>query len=455
MSEVSKPELVRALGAWDATLITIGSVLGTGIFLTTADIARSVPHAGLILLVWAGGGLLTLAGALTYAELGGMFPRAGGLYHYLKEAYGPIWGFLFGWAAFFVIMSGGIAALGVGFGEYLGAFLPFFSTKHLIFAMPIGSWTWIVNGGQVAGVLAIVFLTVVNYVGLKEGAGLQNAVTLVKVVAIVGLGVVGLSVPALVKPALLAPLPSVNLLSVLGVGMIAVLWTFDGWYGATAMAGEMHDPEKSLPRGLVAGTVAVTVLYVLMNLVYLRALPVDAMPGQGRIAEAATAALFGPAGARLVSLLVLVSTFGCLSATILYCARFYLPMAQDGLFFPALARIHPRYATPAASIVAQGVWSSILTLSGTYEQLYTYVVFASFCFHAGLGAAVIVLRRARPDAPRPYRTWGYPLVPLAFILTSLAFVANTLVEKPVESLIGLGLVALGLPAYAWWRRGRA
>jgi APA family basic amino acid/polyamine antiporter len=220
------------------------------------------------------------------------------------------------------------------------------------------------------------------------------------------------------------------------------------------MAGEMHEPEKSLPRGLVAGTVAVTLLYVLMNLVYLRALPVEAMPDQGRIAEAATAALFGPAGARLVSLLVLVSTFGCLSATILYCARFYLPMAQDGLFFPALARIHPRYATPAASIVAQGVWASVLALSGTYEQLYTYVVFASFCFHAGLGAAVIALRRTRPDAPRPYRTWGYPVVPIAFILTSLAFVANTLVEKPVESFIGLGLVALGLPAYAWWRRQR-
>lgn len=454
-TETGETGLIQGLGTWDGTLITIGSILGTGIFITTGDIARALPHAGLILVLWVAGGFLTLAGALTYAEMGSMFPRAGGQYHFLKEAYGPLWGFLFGWASFLVIMSGGIATLAVGFGEYLGSFVPFFSTKNVLLTLPAGPWTWSVSGGQVAGALAIALLTAVNYVGLKEGAGVQNAVTVVKIGSLVGLAALGLWVPAATSPDLAAPLPPGHVLSAFGVGMIAVLWTYDGWYNLTFLAGEMRRPERSLPWGLIAGTSAVIVLYSLMNLVYVRALPVGAMGGTGRIGEAAAAALFGSSGARLVSLAVLVSTFGCISSTILGVSRIYLPMAQDGVFFPALAAIHPRYRTPAASILAQGVWSAILALSGSYEQLYTYVIFAAVLFHAATGAAVFVLRRTQPDTPRPYRTWGYPWVPAVFILSSLWLVGNTLVEKPSESLIGLGFVALGLPAYAWWRAKKA
>jgi APA family basic amino acid/polyamine antiporter len=450
----SRPDLVRGLGAWDGALLTIGSVLGTGIFITTGDIARALPHAGLILLLWLVGGLLTVAGALTYSELGGMFPRAGGQYHFLKEAYGPLWGFLFGWTAFFVIMSGGIATLGVGFGEYLGAFLPFFSTSHVVFALPVGGWTWSVNGGQLAGALAILLLSAVNYVGLKEGAGLQNAITVVKIASLLGLAGFGLLVPAPVSPQLLAPLPAGSAMSLFGVGMIAVLWSFDGWYAVTSVAGEMRKPERNLPLGLIGGTAAVTLLYVLMNLVYVRALPVEAMGQTGRIGEAAASALFGPVGARLITAAVLVSTFGCISSTILYAARIYLPMAQEGVFFPSLARIHPRFLTPSACIVAQCLWSVLLTFSGSYEQLYTYVTFAVVLFHAATGAAVLVLRRTQPDATRPYRVWGYPWMPLVFIAASVALVANTLLEKPVESLIGVGLVLLGVPAYAYWRARR-
>ena len=443
--------LVRGLGTWDATSITVGSVIGTGIFLTTADIARVLPHPGLILLVWVAGGLVTLAGALTYGELGAMFPRAGGAYVYLKEAYGPLWGFLYGWVAFLVIMCGGIAALSVGFAEYLGAFLPFFSTKNVLFAVSLGGWSWSVSGGQVAAVVTIAFLSAVNYAGLREGAGLQNVVTVIKIGSILALGLLGLVVPAPVAPALFASLPDTGLLASLGVAMIAVFWTFDGWYGAASMAGEMRTPERSLPRGLVAGTLIVTALYVLLNLAYLRALPVEAMGGSERIAEAAAGALFGPLGSRLVSLAVLISTFGCLSATILYAARIYLPMAEDGLFFRSLARVHPRFRTPGACILAQGLWSGLLALSGTYEQLYTYSTFAVVFFYGATGAAVLVLRRSRPEASRPYRVWGYPFVPAAFVLVSLAFVANTLLERPTQALAGLGLMALGLPAYAWWR----
>jgi basic amino acid/polyamine antiporter, APA family len=234
--------------------------------------------------------------------------------------------------------------------------------------------------------------------------------------------------------------------------MIAVLWTFDGWYAVTNLAGEMRRPGRDLPLGLIGGTLAITLLYTLVNVAYLRALPVEAMAATGRIGEAAAVALFGTAGGRMISAAVLVSTFGCISSTILYAARIYLPMARDGVFFPALARIHPRYQTPAACLVAQGLWSVLLTFSGTYEQIYTYVVFAVVLFHAATGAAVFVLRRARPEAPRPYRVWGYPLVPVLFIGSSLLLVANTLVEKPVESLFGVLILALGVPAYAFWRR---
>jgi basic amino acid/polyamine antiporter, APA family len=446
------PQLVRGLGAWDGTLLTIGAMVGTGIFITTGDIAKSLPYPSLILLVWLAGGLLTLAGAVTYAELGVMFPRAGGMYHFLKEAYGPLWGFLYGWACFLVIMSGGIAAIAVGFGEYLGSFLPFFSTQHVLLSVPVGSWTWTLSGGQVAAAGAIVALTAVNYVGLREGAWVQNLLTVLKVGAVVGVVALGLLVTPKAQPAFSTGLPSSGLVTGFGLGMIAALWTYDGWYGLALSAGEVRQPERNLPRGLVWGTAAVIVMYLLLNLVYLRALPVEAIAATPRIGESAAAALFGANGARLVSLAVLVSAFGCLAATILYAARIYLPMAQDGLFFHALAEVHPRFLTPGRSLLAQGAWSTLLALSGTYDQLYTYTMCTLVVAHAATGAALLVLRRTRPDAPRPYRVWGYPIVPILFILACGLLVVNTLVEKPLESLWGLGLVALGLPAYLYWRK---
>lgn len=453
----SDPEsrLVRGLGVWDAALLTIGSVIGTGIFITTGDMARVLPDSRLILLVWAAGGLLTLAGALTYAELGVLFPRAGGMYHYVKEAYGPLWGFLYGWIAFLVIMSGGIAALAVAFGEYLGSFFPFFSTQNVLFAAPpLGSWTWSVSGGQVAGALAIVILTAINHLGLKEGAGVQNALTVLKIGSILVFGVLGLILPAPEVSGLSASGSSAvggTLLAAFGVAMIAALWTYDGWYGLTCSAGEVKNPGRNLPWGLIAGTAAVMALYLLLNFVYVRVLPVSAMAETPRIGETAAAVLFGGQGARLVSLAVLVSTFGCISSTILYSSRIYLPMAADGLFFRSMAEVHPRFRTPVRCLWWQSAWAVLLTLSGTYAQLYTYVIFASIVFHAATAAAVFVFRRRLPDAPRPYRTWGYPVVPALFILACLLLIGNTLVESPVESLLGIGLLVLGLPAFLIFR----
>ena len=446
------PQLVRGLGAWDGALLTIGAMVGTGIFITTGDIAKVLPYPGLILLVWVVGGLLTVAGALTYAELGVLFPHAGGMYHFLKEAYGPLPGFLFGWASFLVIMSGGIAAIAVGFGEYLGSFLPWFSTQHVLLAVPLGSWTWTLSGGQVAAAAAILALTAINYAGLREGAWVQNLLTVLKVGAVVGFAVLGLLVVPKLQPAVEAALPSGGIVAAFGVGLIAALWGYDGWYGLVLSAGEVRQPERNLPRGLLWGTVAVMAMYTLLNVVYLRALPVAVMAATPRIGETAAAVLFGAVGARLVSLVVLVSTFGCLAATILYAARIYLPMAQDGLFFRGLGVVHPGFRTPARSLLAQGGWSVLLAISGTFSQLYTYAMFAVTLFHVATGAAVFVLRRTRPELPRPYRVWGYPVVPALFILACGLLVVNTLAERPLESLWGLGLVALGLPAYAYWRR---
>jgi APA family basic amino acid/polyamine antiporter len=454
--------LVRGLGTWDAALLTIGSVVGTGIFLTTSDMARVLPDSGLILWVWIAGGLLTLAGALTYAELGVMFPRAGGLYHYLKEAYGPLWGFLYGWIAFLVIMSGGIATIAVGFGQYLASFLP--SLAKTAFAVRIpGLPVWEISGVQLAAVGSIVLLTAVNHLGLEEGAWVQNALTILKVGSILVFGVFAFLVPAPVVSGEIATVPASPqvplggaLLVAFGVAMVATLWTYDGWYGLTCSAGEVRDPARSLPRGLILGTVAVIGLYLLLNLAYARALPVASMAAEPRIAEAAASRLFGATGARLVSLAVLVSAFGCISSTILYSSRIYLPMAADGLFFRSLAAVHPRFRTPVRSLWWQSAWAMVLALSGTYAQLYTYVVFASVVFHAAIAAAVFVFRRRRPDLPRPYRTWGYPVVPALYILACLLLIGNTLATSPMESLAGLGLLVLGLPAYFWFRwKGKA
>jgi APA family basic amino acid/polyamine antiporter len=447
-----QPEFVRALGAWDCASITIGTVLGASIFLAASFVPRSVPHASLILVIWLAGGLLSLAGALTYAELGGMFPRAGGIYNYLKECYGPATGFLFGWASFLIIQCGALAALGVAFAEYLGAFVSGVSSRNVLLSVPIGDLHLRISTVQVVGATSIAVLTAVNYVGVKYGAAVQNVLTAVKFSAVLGFVAFGVAATPAVTPDWLAPLPSGSLLAGIGVAFIGVFASYDGWYQAVFSAGEVRDPQRNLPRGMIAGTIVMVVLYVLVNFVYLHALPIAELGASTRIGEAAANSLFGSSGGRLLAAAVVVSVFGCLATCLLTAARIYQPMAADGLFFGSLARIHPRYHTPSASLVAQGVWSCLLALSGTYDQLLGYVIIAVYIFHALTGAAVILLRRSRPAAARPYRVWGYPWLPLLFTGSSVLFVINTFAERPEESLAGAGLIALGLPAYWWWRR---
>ena len=444
--------LLRALGTWDVSLITIGMIVGSAIFIAASIVPREMPQPALLIGLWCAGGLISLAGVVTYAELGTMFPEAGGQYHFLKEAYGSLYGFLFGWTSFLVIQSGAIAYLAVASADCLGAFFPFFRSSHEVVAIPLGVTTLAVSGSQIAATIEIIFLSAVNYRGLREGSLFQNAVTVIKVVSLLALVVFGLAVPPAVETPWHAALPGQGLVRGLGVAMIGVLWCYDGWYQATFCAGEIRNPSRSLPRGMLIGTSVTAVLFILINVVYLRALPTMELGRSPGIGEAAAGALFGPKFAALVTLAVFIAVFGCLSSNVLTAARIYLPMAQDGLFFRSLAKIHPVHHTPTACIVAQGVWSIVLTFSGSYEQLGTYVIFAVFLFHTATGAALFVLRWRRPNWPRAYRAWGYPWTSIVFILTSLAFVTNTLIVRPIESLWGLLLMALGLPAYLWWRR---
>ena len=435
--------LERVLGLRSAILFVVGSVIGSGIFLTTGGMAAVIPSASLLLTAWTLGGVLAVTGALTYAEMGAMFPRSGGVYVFLKEAYGSLIAFLYGWAALFVVISGGLAAVGVGFATYLGYFFPVLGSVSIAR----------VNGTQLVAAAMIAVLGLINYVGVRSGNMVNVLTTTAKVSALAALPIMAL-VAARVQPAYLPLVPAdlARPQAAFGVAMIAVLWTYEAWYFVTYASGEIKEPQRNIPRALIAGILILMSIYVLVNVAYLHALTIEEMKGTTRIAERAATALIGPPGATFIALTVVVSTFGNNGAALLAGSRLLFAMASDGVFFPAARRVHPRYRTPHIAIVALTIWSAILALSGTYEQLFTYVMFASILFSVAAGAALFRLRRTMPDRPRPYRTWGYPIVPAIFILGSLAFVVNTLIERPTESLLGLGLLALGLPAYWYWSR---
>ncbi len=457
-SDRNGPELARELGPFDSTMMMVGIVIGSGIFLTTGIMAESLPSAPLILLAWLVGGLLTLAGALTYAELGVLFPEAGGQYVYLREAYGPLAGFLFGWILFLVSMSGSIAALGAAFAEYFGRFFPALSTEHALLELPLGflgrEANWTLSAGQIVAVILILLLSAINYLGVGLGKRLQNGVTVAKIGAILILGIVGL---VLARGPIDLSIHTTGvgfkgLLTGFGVALLAVSWSFDGWNNITYVAGEIRDPKRDLPIALIGGTLLITLLYLLVNWFYLKALTPVQMAGIVPVAERATSVVMGETAASIVTVVVLVSMLGALHGAIFAGARVYYAMARDGLFFRSIGRVHPRFRTPGQAIVWQGVWSGVLTLSGTFEQLFTFVMFITIGFWISAIASVFTLRKKYPDRPRPYRTWGYPFVPTIFIVASSGILVNTLFERPVESLSGLGFLLLGIPAYYYWKR---
>jgi len=431
------PQLVRALGWWEATAIVMGIMIGTAIFIVPAEITRSMGTRGAALSVWAVTGLLSLFGALSFAELAAMMPQAGGQYVYLREAYGPLTGYLCGWSFFIAAQTGGISVLAVGFALYANEFLP------------LTPWEQ-----KAAAAASIAVLTAINYRGVREGGALQSILTGVKVGAIAVLILLGY---VLVRglpggpPALAAPTGH-RFVASFGVAMVGAFWAYEGWNACTFAAGEVKRPERNLPLALIVGTVAVIVFYMALNLVYYHVLPMDQVARSSRVGADAAVRIFGRTGSYLVSLLIIISTLGSLNGSILAAPRVYYAMAKDGLFFRWCARVHPRFHTPHVALLVQGVWAIVLVAAGTYEQLFTYVIFAAFVFYALTALAVLVLRRTRPDAPRPYRVFGYPYVPIIFVLGSAWFLVNTLMEKPVEAGGGAVMLGVGVLVYWFWKR---
>ncbi len=466
-------QLQRRLRLFDATTIVVGSMIGSGIFIGLSIMAQWVQTPGLLIGLWVFGGLFTMLGAIACAELAAMYPHAGGQYVFLREAYGDFWAFLFGWTQFLVIQNGFNAAVAIAFAKYLGVLVPSLGEANVLARIPLGELLPMVaqahvphcllrfelNSAQLVACGVIALLTGVNIRGVREGAFVQNLFTVLKVAALVALIVAGLSRSgggAHFFP-LIEPMPGsqalrVGFLAGLAVALSKALFAYDAWYTVTFVAEEVHDSQRTLPRALLLGCLLVTVLYVLTNAAYLVVLPVDqiaAVP-ENRVAERVAVVLFGNIGSTLIIIAILVSTFGCVNGMILGGARVCYAMAREGLFFRSCAKLHTR-KTPMTALVYQGVWSMILTLTGSYSELLTYSTFASVLFGGLTVAAVYRLRFKQPDLPRPYRCWGYPVTPALYLTICLAFLVYVVQGDPLATMIGLLLVVTGVPFYLMWK----
>lgn len=433
-------ELKRTLTAKDIAVVTMGTVIGSGIFLTPGGVmASSGRFAGMALAVWVVGGLLSLLGALAYAELGCMKTGAGGLYAYIRDAFGPLPAFLYGWTLFLVIASGSIAALGVAAGDNMAALLPMSGLAKKLVAFVV-----------------IATLAVINIRGTRQSATALAVATVLKALALVMLIVVlpivghGFSEASPAWP----PAFDGAVLSGGLAAMVSVLWAYEGWQYATFVGGEVKDPQRSFPRGLVLGTTAVIVIYILANVGYIAGLGPARLATSTTVASDAVGAAFGPTAARLIAIPVLVSVISAAHGLLLTASRVFYAMARDGVFFKALGEVHPKLGTPANSIVALSGWAFLLAMSGTFNTLLTYVVFVGWIFYGLGGLCVIAFRRQEPDTPRPFKVPGYPLSPILFVLSALVIVLNTVIQTPIRGVIGIGGSLIGVPVYFFWRSRR-
>ena len=436
-SEQSQSQtLPREIGILGSTAIVVGTIIGSGIFLVPHNVAQQVGSVFSLYLVWIVGGALALAGALSLAELGAAMPEAGGIYVYLRESYGKLFAFLYGWGSLLVIDAGSAATLGVAFGIYAAGFIPLTPLEQKV----------------LAGIV-IAVLTLINILGVKKGTAVQTIFTFAKLVGLAIIIGCAIFLPPVAPAVSVNPLPTPHTtLSSFGVALVGVLWADQGWHQLSYTAGEVKNPSKVLPIGFFLGTAIIITVYLAANAAYLHVLPLPVMAEHQRVAATAMQFLIGPRGARFVSALILCSIFGALNGTILTSPRVYYAMARDGVFFRIVARVHPKFQTPAVALILLGAWSTVLAVSGSFEELYTYVIFAMWIFSGAAIAGVVILRRRLPTIHRPYLVWGYPFLPIAFILASLAIVANTLIAKPLESALGLAIVLAGIPLYFIWRR---
>ena len=430
----------RALGPFDATMVVIGGIIGSGIFINPYIVAQRLDSPGLVLAAWVAGGAIALAGAYSYAELGALFPKAGGQYVYLRDAYHPIAGFLYGWALLALIESGAIAAVAITFANYALRL----AGRPDVAAMPLA-------------IAAIVLLSVINYLGVKPGSRVLNVLVVLKVAALAVLIVAGAVSPAAAGWWTVSRETStagIGTTLSFGAALIPILFAYGGWQNANYIAEEIENPRRNLPLSLLAGTTAVVVIYVLVNTVYLRALGLEGLAGTTTPASKAAAGLFGDFGDRFVTAAIAISTFGFLDLAILAPTRVYYAMAADGVFLPALAKLHSRFRTPWLAIVIQSTWSCVLAATGRYEQLLNYVVFADWIFFGLTVGTVIMFRKLVPLSERPadsYRAPGYPVIQVAFVIISAAVVLSVVRDDPSSALRGALLLALGIPLFFWFR----
>jgi basic amino acid/polyamine antiporter, APA family len=449
--------LVKGLGLLDSTTLVMGSMIGSGIFIVAADIARQVQSPGLLITTWIVTAALTLIAALSYGELAAAMPQAGGQYVYLREAFGPLYGFLFGWTMFLVIQTGTIAAVAVAFAKYSGVFFPGISAQNYLF----GSGRMGVTTQQLLGIAIVVLLTFVNTRGIRAGATVQNVFTVAKTAALLGLVLLGFAVGR--NPEAVAQnfndfwRNSSDFLSVVrlvGVAMVGSLFSSDAWNNVTFTAGEVRNPRRNLPLSLALGVAIVSALYIACNFVYLNVLPLDAIQHapEDRVATAAVARMLGPSAVQVMAAAIMISTFGCTNGLILAGARVYYAMALDRLFFRQAGELDARFHAPVFALVIQCIWACLLTLSGSYGDLLDYVIFAVLLFYMLTIAGIFVLRRKRPDLERPYRAFGYPVLPAMYIVVAGVIEILLLIYKPTYTFPGLGIVLLGVPVYFLWRR---
>lgn len=472
-------EFKQELGLFDSTMIVVGSMIGSGIFIVSADIARTVGSSGFLILVWVITGIMTLIGALSYGELAVMFPKAGGQYIYLREAYNPLVAFLYGWTLFAVIQTGTIAAVGVAFAKFTSVVVPFFSESNYILTIS----QFKISTSQLLAIVSVLILTAVNVLGIREGKFVQNIFTVSKTIVLIGLILLGIFVGSNAEAIsanfsnmwygkwlknsngfIIESLSGLLLIAAIGSAMVGSLFSSDAWNNITFIAGEVKNPKRNLPLSLFLGTAIVTILYVLANVSYLMVLPLNGSPegknifdlgiqfaAEDRVGTAAAQSIFGESAAVIMAVLIMISTFGCNNGLILAGARVYYAMAKDKLFFKKAGELN-KHSVPAAALVFQGIWASILCLSGTYGQLLDYVIFAVLIFYVLTISGIFILRKKKPNQDRLYKAFGYPVLPLVYIILAVTISVILLIYKPSYTWPGLIIVLCGIPIFYVWKK---
>jgi APA family basic amino acid/polyamine antiporter len=462
------PGLIRGLSFLDAVLLIIGGVVASAIFLTPTDVAAALPSPLWFFFAWIAGGIVSLMAGFAFGELGAMFPEAGGQYVYLREAFGDFFAFQYGWLMFVAGSSGGIASIAVGFARYLGKAVPVLASEHVLFSLTgmawngghIGTRAWSFTTGDLLASSSILLLTFINVRGLRPAVIFQNVSTWLKYAAFAAFLLCGFAIGKgnwshFTLAGIGTPFHVGSFypfMSAMGIAFIAVFWTYDGWVYVSWAAGEVRDPERTIPRSLVLGIGIVMALYLVMNAVYVYALPISQIAQEGTLAQAAATALFSPAIAGLLSLVIAVSALGGTSSCILAGARISYAMGRDALFFRSMGDVHPRFRTPHIALIAQGVWSAVIALTGTYDQLFTYTMFGMVLSYVACVVALFVLRRSQPNTRRPYHCFGYPWLPAVYVLLIGGWIINTVVERPSEAFSCMAVMAIGVPGYIYWKR---